>query len=266
MARERHRPGELPWGWWLRSRSGVLEDEDGRTWRSVRDAFWQGELGFGDIQFAREQHELLLRALSALDRPCAAREHQHDLFGGDMMFWRFYQCWLGSIGMIETVDTWGKPVNFFRGRLSPEGRSVLMMLRATREPEWEALPMASVMDAVAQSMGSAADGAREAALQAFERGIGFRRHIFARERVGRSHLVTLTGMSGGLGARMPVRRVSWSISFEDAATRDDLFAWFAMRVDRWEDWGEMAHRQGANAFGQHILSLVVATRLVEATA
>jgi hypothetical protein len=31
MVRERHVPGELPWGWWLRARDGVLEDEEGRT-------------------------------------------------------------------------------------------------------------------------------------------------------------------------------------------------------------------------------------------
>ena len=93
MVRDRHRPGDLPWGWWLRVRDGVLEDEDGRTWRSVRDAFWQGELNFPDVHFAPEQHELLLRALSALDSPCSdANESRHDLFSGDMLFWRFYQC------------------------------------------------------------------------------------------------------------------------------------------------------------------------------
>lgn len=58
---------------------------------------------------------------------------------------------------------------------------------------------------------------------------------------------------------MPVRRVNWSISFTDAAARDDLFAWFAIRIDRWDDWGEMAHCKGADAFNQHLLSLIVAS-------
>lgn len=252
----------MPWGWWLRTRSGRLEDEHGRTWRSVRDAFFQGELGFGDVHFAQEQHELMLRALSSLDsRWSASAENRYDLFGGDMMFWRFYLCWLGSIGMIQTWNSVGMQVSPLDGGLSPEGQSVLMMLRATRDPEWESLPMAEIMDAVASSMRTAADDAREGALQAFERTIGLRRHVFARERVGRSHLVTLTGMAGGVGARMPVRRVNWSISFTDARVRDELFAWFATRIDRWEDWGEMAHRKGAKAFGQHLLGLFLASRI-----
>ncbi|MFL0587183.1 hypothetical protein [Sphingomonas sp. ABOLG] len=261
MARDGHRPGELPWGWWLRARLGVLEDEHGRTWRSVRDAFWQGELGFGDVHFAPEQHELMLRTLSSLDRHGShPQENRHDLFAGDWFFWRFYMCWLGSIGMIETTSSIGFKVSPLEGGLSPEGRSVLMMLRATREPEWESMPMAEIMDIVVSSMHTAADDAREEALQAFERAIGLRRHVFARERVGRSHLVTLTGMSGGAGARMPVRRVNWSASFADSAARDDLFAWFAARVDRWDDWGEMAYSKGADAFGRHLLELLVVSR------
>ena len=39
--------------------------------------------------------------------------------------------------------------------------------------------------------------------------------------------------------RMPVRRIVWSASFWDAKTRDDLFAWLAERVHRWDDWGEI---------------------------
>lgn len=106
MTRNGHRPGGLPWGWWLRARRSVLEDEDGRTWRSVRDAFWQGELGFVDVHFAPEQLKLMLRKLLSLDRRWSnSIKHRHDLFGGDVMFWRFYLCWLGSIGMIETANS-----------------------------------------------------------------------------------------------------------------------------------------------------------------
>lgn len=251
-------PGELPWGWWLRARDNRFEDEDGRTWRSVRDAFWQGELGFHPVHFAPEQHELMLRVMSAIDAPgLGDGESRHDVFAGDMMFWRFYRCWLGSIGMLNLQVTAPATPNPLSARLSPEGRSVLMMLRATRDPAWEGLPMAAVMEAVrAAGLGSEAVD-RESALHSFEEGVGFRRHVFAREGIGRAHLVTLTSMAKGSGAKMPTRRVTWSMSFNDAATRDDLFAWLACRIDRWDDWGEVAFRQGADSLTRHLLGMIV---------
>lgn len=57
---------------------------------------------------------------------------------------------------------------------------------------------------------------------------------------------------------MPLRRVMWSVSFPDAGVRDDFFGWLAGRVDRWEDWGSMAHRQGADALTRHLLGLLAA--------
>jgi hypothetical protein len=258
MARDRHIPGELPWGWWLRARDGRLEDEDGRTWRTVRDAFWQGELRFCEVHFAPEQHELMLRVMSAIDAPgIGAGESRQDLFAGDMMFWRFYRCWLAAIGMLDLKVTAPATPNPLSARLSPEGRSVLMMLRATRDPAWEGLPMAAVMEAVTAA-GSGSDAAdRETALRLFEDDVGFRRHLFARERVGRTHLITLTSMARGTGARMPTRRVTWSMSFTNATTRNDLFAWLACRIDRWDDWGEIAFRQGANSLTRHMLGMIV---------
>ena len=260
-ARDRHVPGELPWGWWLRARDGMLEDEHGRTWRSVREAFWQGELGFPEVHFGPEQHELMLRTMSSLAGPWSDRsESMHDLCGGDMMFWRFYMCWLASIGLIATRGASGERGSPLEGRLSPEGRSVLMMLRATREPAWEELPLAEVVEKVASSLRRPGNGEREQALQSFERSVGLRRHVFARERVGRSHLVTLTGFTAGPGIRMPTRRVTWSQAFTDASTRDELFAWLAVRVELWDNWGEMALARGGAAFGRHLLGLLVASR------
>lgn len=260
-ARERHRAGELPWGWWLRARGDKLEDDDGRTWRTVREAFWQGELGFSSVHFADEQHELMLRVLSAIDsRWLGLAEGRHELFDGDMLFWRFYQCWLSSIGLVGSKEpaVWSStPLD---AGLTPDGRSVLMMLRATREPEWEALPMKDVVDAVVAAGRGVDLDAREAALRTFEDDVGFRRHLFAREGVGTSHLVTLTGLATGPGARMPTRRVTWSISFKDRKTRDDLFAWFAARVDHWDEWGVLAYRKGADAFTRHLLGLIVVSQ------
>lgn len=254
---ERH-IGELPWGWWLRAERGGFVDDRGRVWRSVRDAFWEGELGFPPVHFAPEQHELMLRAMTAIQFGWrGVAEQQHDVFDGDMMFWRFHHCWLASIGMLETSPEGGGKSpwsNALSAGLSALGRSVLMMLQGTREPEFERLPMAAVVAAVTANHGLDAE-ARERALAKFEHEVGFRRHLFAREGIGKHRMVTLTGITAG--ARMPTRNIAWSQSFADARSRDDMFAWLAARVHRWDDWGELAHRKGADALTRHLLSVIV---------
>lgn len=103
---------------------------------------------------------------------------------------------------------------------------------------------------------SPADDDREAALKAFEREAARLPFVFAREQVGRACLVTLTGIA--VDSRMPTRRVMWSQAFPDEMSRDDLFAWLAQRVERWEDWGRLAYSSGADAFTQRLLALLVA--------
>ena len=256
------RPGkgaDLPWGWWLRGRDHVFEDASGRRWGSVRAAFWQGELGFPDTSFAPEQQELLLRALTGVDSNWrGVLDHHYDLFGGNMAHWRFYMNWLAAIGMLEASS----PESPLYRPLSDLGRSVKLMLQATRNPEWVELPMRDVIDAVRASSRCSADDDRERAFQALEREVARRRHVFARERLGRAYAITLTGIS--TEARMPTRRVMWSQTFADQRSRDDFFAWLAERVDRWDDWGALAYGSGAAALTQHLLRLL-ATRLAEAT-
>lgn len=243
---------DLPWGWWLRGNGRSFEDASGRRWASVRAAFWHGELGFPEIHFAAEQQERFLRTLTGVDSQWFnVVDGTHDLFDGDMAHWRFYMCWLSSIGMLDPSRD-GSPL---KATLSDRGRSVMLMLRATRNPEWVDLPMTDVVDAVRTSRRGPADHDRERAFGALEREVARRRHVFARERVGRTHLVTLTGIS--TGARMPTRRVIWSQSFADEDARDDLFAWLAERVDRWDDWGVLAYGKGAAALTQHLLKLLV---------
>lgn len=245
--------GVLPWGWWLRVNGHSIEDAQGRTWRSVREAFWEGQLQFPATHVIPEQLELLLRVLAAINRGWfGGDEDKHDLFGGDMLFWRYYQCWLCSVGLLDA----GSPANPLSAGLSDEGRSVLLMLQATREPEWIPLPIAAVIDAVRNADRTVADDDREQALRTFERGVTRLRHLFARESVHRSHLVTLTGLD--TVARMPLRKVVWSQSFPDACVRDDFFAWLAERVDRWEDWGGVAYSKGADALTAHFLGLFAA--------
>ena len=241
----------LPWGWWLRASGAQIEDEQGRKWNSVRDAYWRGNLSFPFTPVADEQQELLLRSLLAIDcRGALGVESKIDLFGDNFLFWRFYENWLGSVGLLDTND------QRLRGsHLSLEGRSVMLMLQATRQPEYEGMPLREVIEAIVRASRGHDAGAREATLMAFERQVGFRRHAFARERVGRSHLVTLTGIA--TDARMPTRRVTWSHAFTDAAARDDLFAWLTQRGDCWDAWGDMAYRKGADAFTSHLLTLVI---------
>lgn len=243
----------LPWGWWLRAVGGEIEDAEGRRWRGVRDAFWQGHLGFPATHVVPEQLELLTRVLSSIHQQWIGPvEHRHDLFGGDMMFWRFYQCWMSSIGLIAS----GPRVDPLQTGLSDEGRSVLAMLRATREPAFVELPMAVVLDAVAAADRDAAHDEREAALCAFERGVIRQPCLFARETLAGRHVVTLTGVD--TVARMPMRKVFWSQAFPDERVRDDFFAWIAVRVGRWEDWGAIAYRKGAEALTAHLLGLFAA--------
>lgn len=135
----------LPWGWWLRAVGGAVEDAEGRRFAGVRQAFWQGQLGFPPTHLVSEQLELLLRVLAAIDHYwIGSEERKHDLFGGDMLFWRFYQCWLSSVGLIGG----GERVDPLSAGLSDEGRSVLAMLQVTREPDWFEVPSDAVLAAV----------------------------------------------------------------------------------------------------------------------
>ncbi len=247
----------MPWGWWLRVVDGRLQDPEGNKWSSVRDAFWRGRLGFPETHIALEQHELLLRVLMSIDRPFGdGVERNHDLFGGDMAAWRFYMCWLHSVGLTSpTTGQWS-----FNGPLSPEGRSVLAMLQATRDPGHAVLSFSAVLEAVRAAGRTAADFDREQSLRLFERGVVRLQFLFAREMLAGRPVVTLTGLGDG---RMPLRRVIWSLSFPVEDVRDNFFAWLAQRVDRWEDWGGMAYRKGADALTTHLLGLFAA-RLPEA--
>lgn len=239
----------LPWGWWLRANGSLLEDQDGNRWRSVRDAFWRGRMNFPFHDVVPEQIELLLRVLSAINqRWLNSSENRHDLFGGDMLFWRFYLCWLASTGLTDV----GNGVGALSGPLSDEGHSAMLMLQATRDPAWITLPMKEVVAAVKGAM-LEPDRHHEAAFKQFESEVAFRRNVFAREEMGNQYLVTLTGFE--TTGRMPLRRVTWSAAFSDATSRDTLFIWLAERVDRWDDYAKIAYGDGASALTHHIFSL-----------
>lgn len=236
--------GDRPWGWWLRANGGVIEDGDGRRWPNVLDAFWRGRMGMPSSNFTKEQLELMVRVMAAIDRRSTRpAETHHDLFGGDLVFHRHYMLWLVSVGLAG-CDQMSGPLGAY---LTDFGRSVLLLLQVTREPEWIDLPFTSVSALAFRQEG---DAGREATLRTFEREVALRRYVFARERMQGGPSVTLTGMVEE--ARVPIRRVIWSQSFPSPRGRDDFFAWLAERVDRWDDWGEMAFRRGAAALTQHL--------------
>ena len=68
--------------------------------------------------------------MTAINARWFGTESKQDVFGGDMMFWRFYQCWLASIGMVENSN--GR--DFLDGGLTSLGKSVLMMARRASAP------------------------------------------------------------------------------------------------------------------------------------
>lgn len=243
----------LPWGSWLTQVGSRLEDGEGGSWRSVREAFWLGRLGFPSISFVPEQQELLLRVLSVIERGTdSGSEGRRDLFFGDMLFWRFYMCWLVSVRLVE-ADERGNPLN---PRLTEEGLQVRLMLSATAEPAWAELPLADVVDAVSRAHHGGPEEAREAMLQSFEREAAARTTGFARKTVGRSFMVVLTGLR--TEGRMPLRRTFWSLSFADRDDRDDFYGWLARRAHRWDDWAAMAYAKGADGLTQHLLTLMSA--------
>ncbi|RZK03353.1 MAG: hypothetical protein EOO76_02855 [Novosphingobium sp.] len=240
--------GDRPWGWWLRANGSVIEDGDGGRWPSVLDAFWHGRLNMPKSNFAKEQLELMLRVMAAIERrPLRPAETHHDMFEGNFAFNRLYMLWLVSVGLAECEGR-SSPLDAY---LTDFGRSVLLLLQVTREPEWVDLPFTSVSALAFRREG---DAAREASLRSFEHEVALRTYVFARERMQGDPSVTLTGMVEE--GRVPIRRVIWSQKFPNPLARDDFFAWLAERVDRWDDWGTMAFRRGAGALTQHLFVML----------
>ena len=248
----------VPWGWWLRATPRGLEDEAGVIWPNVRTAFWEGHLHMSSAHYMGEQLEMMLRVLTAV---AAHRQPTSDIngdiFGGDHMFWRFFMHWLDSVGMLKRGDP-------LHASLSDEGCAVMRMLQATRDPAWIDLPAPAFVEAVHRANRQEGDEAREAALRGFEGGVTHMLQVFARERLGRMYLVTLTSINPR--DRMPTRRVVWSASFLDEQVRDDLFGWLAERVHRWEDWDGIARSGSARKLTAHLLGLLVASPVAWAVA
>ena len=94
---------------------------------------------------------------------------------------------------------------------------------------------------------------REAILEQCENFAAKLAYRFARiELVGQAG-ITLTGPPDG--RNVPLARTLWSLSFVHGYERDRFYRWLVDRIDRWEDWGEIARKIGAQGLTEHLLRL-----------
>ena len=252
MRYEERRNPALPWGYWLHADGAAsaqpLVDEQGRRFKTVREAFWIGRLGMPNSLNMEEHLERLTAYLAVISRRVVhVDENAHDLFAGEQDFERFYRTWVYSQGL-----TGGDPP--FGSGISTEGHSALVMLASTRLSQVRGIPLGS--DAIATLAPSKGSDVETAAwlnlVEAVSAKLPFR---FARQELWGKPAVALIG--DGLGEVVPLRRTLWMQSFSDNQARDRFHVWLARRIDRWESWGKMAYARGAPVLTQHLLAMVM---------
>lgn len=229
-----------PWGsWFTLDEDGRVVDDEGRAWPSVRQAMMNGRLR---MPAATEDYALLANVLLAKDRaPDSPLVEIEDLFGGDRRFKDFYDDWLVSQDLLED------------DRLTPEGRSVLLMLAATQDYEDGPLPVGD--DEVAAGPADDSDAAREAWFAEIDRVAAGMPGRFHRETIGGSPVIVSIGRAG---VRIKFRRTLWSQRFGSVESRDLIYRWLAMRVHRWPDWVGSAWNGGRDGLTAELFSLLAA--------
>lgn len=264
---ERRRNCALPWGYWLVAngeRPGwpPLEDEDGRGWDSVRQAFWQGRLGMPHVgdEAMTESLEFLLSVLAILDRRIIGLEERAmDIFDRNWGMSRFYAQWLHSQRLIDPSGMSGVSLE---GPLSPEGRAILVMLASTRTPADAPLP-------IGMSWISAHRGLDHGFERADVEELVSRQEVHAQALDYRMVRVEIAGrpalrmLGPDVRPSIPRRRTVWSMVYPDYYARDRFYLWAHERIDRWEHWGGMAGREGAAALSAHLLALQFCDREIE---
>ena len=237
----------LPWGSWLTlGEDGFIHDEEGNRWRSVRQALMQGRLR---IPSTRDDYDLFTAFLLSFDgAPYSPFVDTLDLFQGNWEYRGFYRDWLQGHELIEHVPQESAY------RLTPEGRSVLLMLAATRGFEDGPIPVGE--DSVAA--GPAGDGRAEreawfAEIDALAERMPSR---FVRRDVGGRPMIVATAEA--MGGRIKLRRTLWTQPFGSAESRDLFYRWLAMRIHRWPDWVGDAWRGGQQGLTARLLSLLAA--------
>jgi hypothetical protein len=252
MTYDQLRNPALPWGYWLHADGAhgpPLVDEQGRRWESVRQAFYQSRLGMSPTQdaFRESTLERILAVLAVIDRRTVhVSEGIHDLFAGEPDFYHFYRLWLRSLDLTG-VDALGQSI-------TAEGHAAVVMLASTRPSEVRAIPIG--LDAIrTQAPVETSEPERSAWLQRVEDFSSALPYRFVRQDIGRRPAVALVG--SGLGGVIPINRTLWSQTFSDLDSRDRFHVWLAVRLDRWEAWGNMVFIRGAPKLTQHLFALLV---------
>ena len=236
-------PGEPP-----------LIDEDGREWGSVREAFWIDRLGLPAIHsgWMNGIMEFMASYLAIADgRFVPPEERVRDIFLGDGHLDQFFRAYLLAAGLVNDTD----------GRPTPEGRSVLLMLIATRTREDAAEDVG--LDWILANRTAAGHVERIAAAEQIERRerVAARMaHRFATDTIGGDPVVKLIGLR--ITREIPVRSTLWTMTWPDGdrLARDRFYLWLLERIDRWDDWSEMVTRDGARALTEHFMKLAFCDR------
>ena len=250
---------DLPWGYWMVSSGSVpgeppLVDEDGREWGSVREAFWIDRLGLPSIHsgWMNGIMEFMASYLAIADgRFVAPEERVRDIFLGDGHLDEFFRAYLLAAGLVNDTD----------GRPTPEGRSVLLMLIATRTRENAADDIG--LDWIIANRTVAGHSERIAAAEQIERRerVAARMaHRFATDTIGNEPAVKLIGLR--ITREIPVRSTLWTMTWPDGdrLARDRFYLWLLERIDRWEDWSELVTQDGARALTEHFMKLAFCDR------
>lgn len=263
---QQQRSANLPWGYWLCStgdagrRDPMLLDEQGRAWKSVREALWVSRLGMAKwarSDLMHQELEFLLAVLVAIDRRIIGTEEQVLDYFGNWDKARFYGAWLHGQRLVEP-----SPGLDLSGSLTPEGRAILVMLASTRRHDERViaigLPTLRPWTGLNKGMD---EETRETIIRAQEAAAQRLRFRFVTEELQKRPGIVLLG--DGLGPNVPIRRKLWSISYPDVYARDRMYFWLHDRIDRWGHYGELAFRDGARALSEHLLQLRFAVEATE---
>ncbi len=247
------RNASLPWGYWLHVDPGRndLIDEDGNRWESVRHCLWNGRLGMPGrySELVDSQLEFMLTILAAHSRDLVPIEERVlDLCEGSWTLRAHYENWLEAVGLLTERGAYG---------LTAEGRAVLLMLASTRSTDYAGLPIGLGSLGLTRGLdGGATREYRERVLAEIEARTTDLPFRFVRDTLEGRAAIKLLGAR--IGSNMPLSRTLWAIELPDTHARDRLFAWMALRVERWQPWGSLANEQGAQALSEHFLQLALA--------
>lgn len=253
----------LPWGYWLTSTGKVpgeppLVDEDGRVWKSVRQAFWVGRLGLPELHdtWVNPILEFIMCYLAIVDgRFVPRQERVRDIFLGDGHFDTFFGAWLEASGLVSR----------HRSELTAEGRCALLMLIATRTRE-DAEDDVGLgwIDARRGLAGPAERGATADMVRESEPVAARMTHRFAVDEIAGRPAVKLIGLR--ITREIPVRSTVWSMSWpdRDRHARDCFYLWLLERIDRWDDWSGLVADHGSRALTEHLMRLAFCDRFAAA--